>query len=93
MPDRMQYDESDPRQYPQKLKQMLKDTAQHARENVSKISDPKAQALFETSAKFCWALRKRSRILNKSAKEHGELPARANSSMPDIDCPSQLIAA
>jgi hypothetical protein len=29
---------------------MLNDTATHAREDVSKVSDPKAQALFETTA-------------------------------------------
>jgi hypothetical protein len=54
MPDRVQYDESDPRHHTQKLKQPLKDTAHHAREDVSKISDPKAQALFLKQApKFC----------------------------------------
>jgi hypothetical protein len=58
MPDRMQYDESDPRHHTQKLKQTLKDTAQHAREDVSKISDPKAQALFETSAEVLLGLAK-----------------------------------
>jgi hypothetical protein len=28
----------------------LNDTAEHARSDVSKVSDPKAQALFETTA-------------------------------------------
>jgi hypothetical protein len=46
MPDRNQYDETDPRHHTQKLKQLLNDTANHAREDVAKISDPKAQALF-----------------------------------------------
>ena len=50
MPDRMQYPESDPRHHTLKLKQMLNDAADHAREDVTKINDPKAQALFETSA-------------------------------------------
>ena len=50
MTDRMQYAESDPRHHTAKLKQMLDDTATHARQDVSKISDPKAQALFETTA-------------------------------------------
>jgi hypothetical protein len=45
-----QYDESDPRHHTMRLKQMLNDTANHAREDVLKISDPKAQALFETTA-------------------------------------------
>ena len=42
MTDRMQYDEKDPRHHTLKLKQMLNDTATHAREDVSKVSDPKA---------------------------------------------------
>ena len=50
MPDRIQYAESDPRHHTLKLKQMLNDTAIHAREDVSKITDPRAQALFETTA-------------------------------------------
>jgi hypothetical protein len=58
MSDGMQYDESDPRHHTQKLKQTLKDTAQHAREDVSNISYPKAQALFETSAEVLLGLEK-----------------------------------
>ena len=51
MPDPMQFDdESDPRHHAQKIRQMLNDTAEHARSDVSKVSDPKAQALFETTA-------------------------------------------
>ena len=50
MPDPVQYDEKDPRHQTVKLKQMLNDTATHAREDVSKVSDPKARALFETTA-------------------------------------------
>jgi hypothetical protein len=89
----MQYDESDPRHHTQKLKQTLKDTAQHAREDVSKISDPKAQALFETSAEVCWALRKPSRISSKTAKKHGKPRARANSGILKIGHSRQLSAA
>jgi len=50
MTDRMQYPENDPRHHTLKLKQVLNDVAKHAREDVSKVSDPKAQALFETTA-------------------------------------------
>lgn len=50
MAERMQYDESDPRHHTSNLKKMLNDAANHAREDVVKITDPKAQALFETSA-------------------------------------------
>ena len=49
MADRQQYPESDPRHHTIKLKEMLRDTAQHAREDVGKVNDPKAQALFETT--------------------------------------------
>jgi len=46
----MQYDEHAPRHYTQKLKKILSDTAAHARDDVSTFSDPKTQALFETTA-------------------------------------------
>jgi hypothetical protein len=56
MTERTRCDERDPRHHTQKLKQMLVDTAAHAREDVSKISDPKAQALFETTAEVLQGL-------------------------------------
>jgi hypothetical protein len=58
MIDRMRYDEHDPRHHTQKLRRMLNDTAAHARGDVSKISDPKAQALFETTAEVLKGLAK-----------------------------------
>jgi hypothetical protein len=58
MIDRKQYDETDPRHHTEKLKQTLNDTAKHAREDVAKISDPKAQALFETTAEVLLGLAK-----------------------------------
>jgi hypothetical protein len=44
------YPDSDPRHHTQKIKGMLAEAAQHCREDVGKISEPKAQALFETTA-------------------------------------------
>ena len=58
MTDRMQYGENDPRHHTAKLKQMLTDVINHAREDVSKINDPKAQALFETTAEVLTGHRK-----------------------------------
>jgi hypothetical protein len=58
MPDRTQYEESDPRHHTAKLKQMLTDIINHAREDVNKISDPKEAALFETTAEVLIGLRK-----------------------------------
>lgn len=51
-----EYNEADPRHHTTKLKRMLQDTASHAREDVAKISDPKAQALFETTAEVLLGL-------------------------------------
>ena len=54
----MQYSENDPRRHTAKPKQMLRDVAGHAREDVGKVSDPKAQALFETTAEVLVGLEK-----------------------------------
>ncbi|MEI7036199.1 hypothetical protein [Fulvimonas yonginensis] len=40
----------DPREHTRKTKGMLREAMDHVREDVGKVSDPKAQALFETSA-------------------------------------------
>jgi hypothetical protein len=44
------FPESDPRHHTQNIKGMLDEAAQHCREDVGKIKEPKAQALFETTA-------------------------------------------
>jgi hypothetical protein len=56
MADRQQYSESDPRHHTIKIKAMLSEVINHAREDVSKVSDPKAEALFETTAEVLKAL-------------------------------------
>ncbi len=50
MSDRQDFPESDPRHHTIKLKEMLNEVAGHAREDVDKVDDPRAQALFETTA-------------------------------------------
>jgi hypothetical protein len=50
MTERQQYPESDPRHHTIKIRGMLNDTINHVREDVAKVNDPKAQALFETTA-------------------------------------------
>ncbi|HEX8944939.1 MAG TPA: hypothetical protein VF785_17515 [Gemmatimonadaceae bacterium] len=52
------YPESDARHHTANIKRMLEDTARHAREDVKKVDDPKARALFETSAEVLDGLRK-----------------------------------
>ena len=44
------FPESDPRHHTQNIKGMLDEAARHCREDVGKITDPRAQALFETTA-------------------------------------------
>ena len=58
MADRSQFGEDDPRHHTARLKQMLTEVIDHAREDVSKVKDPRAQALFETSAEVLIGLRK-----------------------------------
>ncbi|HEX5436598.1 MAG TPA: hypothetical protein VFW98_05545 [Gemmatimonadaceae bacterium] len=52
------YPESDPRHHTSNIRQMLDDTARHVREDVAKVSDPRAQALFETTAEVLGGLSK-----------------------------------
>lgn len=42
--------QSDPRRHTMKMRAQLTELANHLREDVSKIDDPRAKALFETSA-------------------------------------------
>lgn len=42
--------ERNPTHHTQQIKQRLQETADHLREDIEKITEPKAQALFETSA-------------------------------------------
>jgi len=52
------YPESDPRHHTMNIKAWLRELIQHLREDVSKVDEPKAQALFETSAEVLNGLNK-----------------------------------
>lgn len=56
MPDWTAYPENDPRHHTGHLKEMLQGLVDHARQDIGKISEPKAQALFETTAEVCTGL-------------------------------------
>ena len=45
-----QYPESDPRHHTMKVIRELQELSAHLREDIRKINEPKAQALFETGA-------------------------------------------
>lgn len=53
-PDR--YPEDDPRHHTVKIRKMLAEIIDHAREDVGKIEDPRGQALFETTAEVLTGL-------------------------------------
>lgn len=48
--------EKDPRYHAQNIQRMLREVMDHAREDVSKVDDPKAQALSETTAEVLGGL-------------------------------------
>jgi hypothetical protein len=56
MADHEQFTEDDPRHHTIKLKGMLRDVVQHSREDVEKVDDPRAKALFETTAEVLTGL-------------------------------------
>ena len=58
MEQRAQYPENDPRHHTARIKQMLNEVVVHAREDVNKITDPRAQVLFETTAEVLIGLQK-----------------------------------
>ena len=50
--------EKDPRYHMANIRRMLTELIDHARDDSTKISDPKAQALFETTAEVLIGIRK-----------------------------------
>jgi hypothetical protein len=52
------FPESDPRHHTVKVRNEMRSLAQHLREDVNKITEPQARAMFETSAEVLGALAK-----------------------------------
>jgi hypothetical protein len=50
------YPESDPRHHTANIRQMLDEVTRHVRQDVQKITEPRAQALFETTAEVLGGL-------------------------------------
>lgn len=51
-----QFSETDPRYHTANIKRMLSEVMTHAREDVQKVKDPKAQAVFEMTAEVLQGL-------------------------------------
>ncbi|HSU96930.1 MAG TPA: hypothetical protein VLI40_06850 [Gemmatimonadaceae bacterium] len=56
MPTSQNDTSSDPRQHTANIKRMLNDTVTHLRDDTEKVDDPRAKALFETSAEVLTGL-------------------------------------
>lgn len=50
--------QSDPRHHTRQVRSRLDDLIQHLREDVTKVDDPQAKALFETAAETLGGLKK-----------------------------------
>lgn len=50
-------DERDPKHHSAKIRDMLSGVIDHVRSDVDKVNDPRAQALFETTAEVLTGLR------------------------------------
>ena len=48
--------ETDPRHHAMKIAKALKDLAEHAREDVKKVQDPRGKVLYETTAEVLLGL-------------------------------------
>lgn len=59
----------DPIRHIQNIRSMLTDVKDHAREDISKINDPRAEALFETTAEVLGGLIKAYDHFEKKSEE------------------------
>lgn len=58
MTDSSQYPASEPRHHTLKIQRLLSDLRDYCREDVGKVSEPKVQAMFETTAEVLQGLNK-----------------------------------
>ncbi len=79
--------ENDPIHHTQKIKARMRQFIEHLRQDVGKVTEPKAQALFETSAEVLTGLVKAFDDYEKKAKRRGEMnpghPARKSGLQPE----------
>jgi hypothetical protein len=63
------YSANDPRQYSQQTRQQFDDLVSHLRDDVSRVNDPQATALFETAAEVMQGLSKAFKHFEQSSEE------------------------
>lgn len=64
-----QYSESDPRYHTQKVQGMFDDLIEHLRDDIDKIDEPQAKAMFETSAEVLEGLKTAFRDYEKGSEK------------------------
>lgn len=62
----------DPKQHTQKIKGMMQELVTHLREDVGKVEDPRAEALFETSAEVLEGLMTPLATSRSATRRRGE---------------------
>ena len=63
------YPESDPRHHTTQIRGWLQQIIDHLRDDVSEVDDPRAEALFETSAEVLGGLKKAYEHFEKKSEE------------------------
>ncbi len=69
MEDHEQLPEGDPRRHTARIKGILSDTINHLRDDVGKVEDPRAEALFETTAEVLGGLLKAYEHYERGSEE------------------------
>lgn len=64
-----QYPDTDPRHHTQKIQTRLYNLIKHLRQDVKRVEDPKAKALFETSAEVLTGLKTAYTHYDEEAEE------------------------
>lgn len=65
----MNYSANDPRQHSLQTRQQFDNLISHLRDDVSKVQDPQAKALFETAAEVIGGLSKAFKHFEQSSEE------------------------
>ena len=63
------FPESDPRHHTTQIKRRLQELIDHLRDDVGEVEDPRAEALFETSAEVLGGLKKAYEHFEKKNEE------------------------
>ena len=84
-------DTSNPIAHTANIKKEFKMLIEHLREDVTKVNDAAAKALFETSAEVLIGLEKRSPIMKQKMNRRGKAKRRMNSTILFSNIPQRSL--